>query len=158
PAHAATYALESSTVRAAVLFAAGGHPAAEAVAPHAASLAKGVTTAMLIGKIKLAACALAALTLASAGVGLIHRSASAEQPASTGRQFPAGGSPAQPAADPPGERRHASANFEVTAPTTAIARQVSRAAEERRKALTLLWLGKEMPAWPERCPIRVKVH
>jgi hypothetical protein len=50
-----------------------------------------------------------------------------------------------------------SANFTVTAPTAEIAQQVAKRAESYRREKALLWLGKELPKWPEPCPIRVKV-
>src|SRR5438105_3273422 len=48
-------------------------------------------------------------------------------------------------------------NFLVEAPDERIARAVGEAAERERKAKALLWLGKELPAWPERCTLRVTV-
>lgn len=48
------------------------------------------------------------------------------------------------------------ANFAVTAPTMEIARQIGEAAEQNRKELARLWLGKELPAWSEPCPVRVR--
>jgi len=48
-------------------------------------------------------------------------------------------------------------NFVVTAPTPQIAQQVGQAAEHFRKEKAILWLGQEMPAWPEPCPLTVKV-
>jgi hypothetical protein len=51
----------------------------------------------------------------------------------------------------------ASTNFEVTAPTVEIAQQVAQYAEKWRQAKAREWLGKEMPPWGQRCPIRVTV-
>jgi hypothetical protein len=48
-------------------------------------------------------------------------------------------------------------NFLVEAPTPQIAQQVGQAAEYYRRQKALDWLGYEMPPWPERCPLRVKV-
>ncbi|HMP03182.1 MAG TPA: hypothetical protein PKD86_06345 [Gemmatales bacterium] len=58
-----------------------------------------------------------------------------------------------------GERRPqaVSANFEVTAPTPEIAQQVAQYAERWRQAKAREWLGKDMPNWGQRCPIRVTV-
>jgi hypothetical protein len=50
-----------------------------------------------------------------------------------------------------------SRNFVVHAPTEDIARQVADTAEVCRKDLAIVWLGKELPAWYRRCPIKVKV-
>jgi hypothetical protein len=48
-------------------------------------------------------------------------------------------------------------NFLVEAPTPQIAQQVGQYAEHYRKQKAMEWLGREMPNWPERCPIHVKV-
>ncbi len=51
----------------------------------------------------------------------------------------------------------ATRNFVVTAPDPAFARQVAEQAERYRKELAELWLGHELPPWPQRCPIRVEI-
>jgi hypothetical protein len=48
-------------------------------------------------------------------------------------------------------------NFRVEAPTAETARLVAERAEECRKALAVDWLGRELPAWPQPCPVRVAV-
>ncbi|HEV3166084.1 MAG TPA: hypothetical protein VGZ22_18800 [Isosphaeraceae bacterium] len=48
-------------------------------------------------------------------------------------------------------------NFVVEAPTGEMARRVAEHAEACRKALAMAWLGKELPDWPQPCPIRVKL-
>jgi hypothetical protein len=48
-------------------------------------------------------------------------------------------------------------NFLVEAPTPQIAQQVGQMAEYYRKEKALLWLGHEMPAWQQRCPVHVRV-
>jgi hypothetical protein len=48
-------------------------------------------------------------------------------------------------------------NFLVEAPTPQIAQLVGQYAEHYRKQKAIEWLGHEMPNWPERCPIHVKV-
>jgi hypothetical protein len=45
----------------------------------------------------------------------------------------------------------------VDAPTAAIAKQVGDAAEKHRSDKAKQWLGKEIPTWPERCPLKVTV-
>jgi hypothetical protein len=65
-----------------------------------------------------------------------------------------------PAADVvlPAPRRHAhSANFMVSGPFSPVARRIAEAAERHRREQALLWLGRELPAWPERCPVRVRL-
>ena len=48
-------------------------------------------------------------------------------------------------------------NFVVEAPNLTIAQQIGQAAEYYRKQKAIEWLGHEMPAWPQRCPIQVRV-
>src|SRR5262249_16661789 len=48
-------------------------------------------------------------------------------------------------------------NFVVEAPTAQLAQQVGQYAERYRQEKALLWLGREMPAWGQPCPIRVTV-
>jgi hypothetical protein len=48
-------------------------------------------------------------------------------------------------------------NFLVEAPTPQIAQQVGQYAEHYRREKALEWVGREMPRWPEPCPLRVKV-
>src|SRR5207245_7454617 len=50
-----------------------------------------------------------------------------------------------------------SSNFVVHAPTPQIAAQVAQYAEHYRKEKALLWLGSEMPPWPQPCPLHVTV-
>jgi hypothetical protein len=50
---------------------------------------------------------------------------------------------------------HRTPNFLVTAVSQEVARQVGKTAEAHRKRLARLWLGKEMPPWPEPCPLQV---
>jgi hypothetical protein len=46
-------------------------------------------------------------------------------------------------------------NFIVTASTPQLARTVAERAEGYRKQLAIYWLGKELPRWPDACPIQV---
>lgn len=48
-------------------------------------------------------------------------------------------------------------NFVVHAPTPQIAQQVGQWAEHYRKEKAKLWLGSEMPNWPQPCPLIVQV-
>lgn len=50
---------------------------------------------------------------------------------------------------------HRTQFFLVTAPTAELARQVGEAAENSRRELAIAWLGKELPAWRDICPIYV---
>lgn len=46
-------------------------------------------------------------------------------------------------------------NFVVFASSPQEAATMARAAEQYRKDLAIYWLGKELPAWPERCPLHI---
>lgn len=50
-----------------------------------------------------------------------------------------------------------SANFTVIAANQQISDLVSKWAEHYRKEKAVQWLGREMPNWPEPCPLRVTV-
>jgi len=49
-------------------------------------------------------------------------------------------------------------NFIVEAPTPELAQEFGQLAEGFRKSKALEWLGREMPAWPQKCPLRVTVQ
>jgi RNA polymerase sigma factor (sigma-70 family) len=163
-------ALERGTVKAAVLLAAGKVEEAGAVAGRAVALAEGAARIMLRSKIRITAGILAAVTFLGAGAGVATYRARAEGPADIPPTLEATPPPvARSEAPPPpppveaaeeNQDRKATfrtANFEVTAPSREIARQVGTAAEHNRKALALLWLGKERPAWRTPCPVRVTI-
>jgi hypothetical protein len=48
-------------------------------------------------------------------------------------------------------------NFSVEAPTPELAKKFGEMAEFYRKEKALGWLGREMPQWPERCPLQVQI-
>src|SRR5688572_11551401 len=48
-------------------------------------------------------------------------------------------------------------NFLVHAPTPQIAQQIAHHAEHYRREKALVWLGREMPPWPQPCPLHVQV-
>ena len=51
--------------------------------------------------------------------------------------------------------RVTSENFVVDAPTQEMAREFSELAENYRKSKAIEWLGKEMPPYSKRCPLKV---
>lgn len=73
--------------------------------------------------------------------------------------------PRPPIADrpipPPDEWAHdalvATPNFIVEGVPSRMARLIAEAAEQHRKQQALLWLGKELPKWPEPCRIKVRI-
>jgi hypothetical protein len=48
-------------------------------------------------------------------------------------------------------------NFEVSAPTPQLAKEIGDTAEKWRKDLSIEWLGSEMPTWSSPCPIHARV-
>jgi hypothetical protein len=53
--------------------------------------------------------------------------------------------------------KHVTPNFEVEAPTAAIAEKVALTAERCREELAVEWLGHKLPNWFKPCQVRVKV-
>jgi len=49
------------------------------------------------------------------------------------------------------------ANFVVSAPTAALAKEIGDQAELCRRDLALEWIGKELPPWSQPCPIHAQV-
>ncbi|WZO96913.1 hypothetical protein EP7_003920 [Isosphaeraceae bacterium EP7] len=49
------------------------------------------------------------------------------------------------------------ANFVVHAETAEVAREVANQAEKDRAKIAKEWLGRELPRWPQPCPIKVKL-
>jgi hypothetical protein len=52
---------------------------------------------------------------------------------------------------------YTSDNFITEAPTPELAKKFGDMAEFYRKEKALEWLGREMPPWPARCPLRVQI-
>lgn len=52
---------------------------------------------------------------------------------------------------------HRTQNFVVTASSPQVSAAVAQAAEQYRKQLAIQWLGRELPAWRQPCPIEVHV-
>ena len=48
-------------------------------------------------------------------------------------------------------------NFAIDAPCAKSARQFAEAAEQYRNDLAVLWLGKTLPDWSAKCPVKVHV-
>ncbi len=61
------------------------------------------------------------------------------------------------ATGPAAAANYTTANFSVSAPTETLARQFGDMAENYRREKALQWLGQEMPNWPRRCPLEVKI-
>jgi hypothetical protein len=49
-------------------------------------------------------------------------------------------------------------NFRTTAPNKELAERFGELAEHYRREKAKEWLGKEMPTWPQRCPLRVELN
>jgi hypothetical protein len=54
--------------------------------------------------------------------------------------------------------QHRTTNFHVHAPTPQIAQQIGQYAEHYRREKAIEWLGREMPNWPQPCPLHVTVN
>lgn len=173
-------ALITETVQAGTAMVSGAALSSGWVYSNAFVLAEGVVKTMLVEKLKVGVTALVAFIMfAAIAGGFANRSTSAasepseeEQQANVAGGFAAHSASAankpskeEQEANPPAEKRKEDAplanqeitNFRVDAPTTEIARKIGLAAEQYRKEKALEWLGRELPAWPERCPIRVKL-
>jgi RNA polymerase sigma factor (sigma-70 family) len=118
----------------------------------AASVAKGVAKTMLANKLGIVAVVLLTAGLVG-GVGLAASQGEGD-PAerSTAAARTARSAPRRAQAGP-----YETTNFVVTAPTAQAARRIGRAAERHRRTLARRWLGQELPAWGERCPVQVKL-
>jgi RNA polymerase sigma factor (sigma-70 family) len=145
--------LQLRTVQAAVLDAAQAL-ATGVVSTKVVVLTEGVLKAMLLGKLKIAMVLLLAATMLGSVTSIVPAPttvADERKPAQPGVPSPAQGAVSS-------ERAFwRTENFLVDAPTIEIARQVGAAAERRRKDIAVAWLGKELPPWPTRCPIHVKI-
>jgi hypothetical protein len=146
-------------VKAATLFAVGEAGTVGLIPTQAVSLAKGVLQAMLMKKLQITATVLLMVGLIATGAGLTAHRAVAQVP---GQKEPLS-VPVPAALDeeprPPAPRSAVFrvTNFRVKAPTLEVAQAVGLAAEYHRKELALLWLGRELPAWREPCPIHVTI-
>jgi len=118
------------------------------------ALTKGVARTMLMERLKVV---LAVLLIAgTAGVGLLalsHR-ADAGSPGEV-RELVVPPTVAREEEPPDSSGSYRTQNFRVRAASERVARLVAEAAEEHRKNLARLWLGKELPPWPEPCPVKV---
>jgi hypothetical protein len=56
-----------------------------------------------------------------------------------------------------GAAGYRTANFTVSAPTPQLAKEIGDTAEKWRKELAVEWLGHELPAWGQPCPISAQV-
>ncbi|MBI1918671.1 MAG: sigma-70 family RNA polymerase sigma factor [Planctomycetes bacterium] len=153
---AVSAALGKSAARAACGPAGGSAPVPASVL----ALTKGVARTMLMDRLKVV---LAVLLIAgTAGVGLLalSRRADAGPPAERRDVNPPVLVPPAVARDeepPDSPGIHRTKNFRVSAASQRVARLVAEAAEVYRKKLALLWLGKELPPWPEPCPVKVTI-
>jgi hypothetical protein len=118
---------------------------------------KGVWNTMSAYKRSVLVTALAAAGVVGVSAGLFpHGGRSTESRAlADERRPPATAEPAEKPDDSPATV--VTANFVVKAGSGRVARLVAEAAERHRKELALRWLGKELPVWHKRCPIRVNV-
>jgi RNA polymerase sigma factor (sigma-70 family) len=134
------------------------------ISSHVTALTEGVCKAMLMEKLRFVVMALVAAVAAGAIV-MGYRSGAAEPPSA--ENHPAFQSVAPPiagvisdfatAAKEDGSAIILTKNFEIKAPSRRIGLLFAEAAERHRKDQALTWLRKELPRWPERCKLEVKV-
>jgi RNA polymerase sigma factor (sigma-70 family) len=130
-----------------------GLVAPSAVPSHVTALTEGVCQAMFIEKLRFVVMALVAAAALGA-LALGYQSSAGEPPVPT----PPPAVSVAPA--PVGEQAAATVrtrNFTVTAPNARVARLIGDAAERHRKEQAVLWLGEELPAWENRCPVTIKI-
>jgi RNA polymerase sigma factor (sigma-70 family) len=137
-----------------------------AVPATVAKLTEGAGQTMVITKLRFV---LALLALIGTGGGTAFWALNAQeplaakvvQPPPTVTDLPVAPSVLAPAASPiiAGDQRPPAVmrttNFIVHAPSPRIAELVGDAAERLRKSEAIRWLGKELPAWPELCTLKV---
>ena len=140
----------SLTLRRAAVRAAVG---TAAIPTAVLTLTKGLVPVMILDNLKLLVTA-AVFGLAGGGAWL-YGPAAAQAPAKSDLVESPKARVEPPQKAETGRQR--TANFDVTAPTPEIARQVGEAAEQARRVQATVWLGKEMPIWPKRCPLYVTV-
>jgi RNA polymerase sigma factor (sigma-70 family) len=136
-------ALTLKTTDGATLFLAGGG----ADLP-AAALAHGVLGAMTTIR-STAAAAVCVAVLAGLGVGWANDAATPDPD-----RVPAPAAKAPPAPAAPASHVHKTANFEVTAPTAAVARALGEEFERQRSKSAIAWSGADLPAWKQPVTIR----
>ena len=147
--------LLEATARAAGAFRAGQVLPAGILSAQALLLTREVLRAMFMDKVRIMVAVSAVLAMVGAGAGLFgHRAFSASPANQTDEVRPVPPAPAEPEVE---QYAYRSPNFQVEAPSHRIARLVGEAAERQRRALSVRWLGKEMPVWSKRCRIVVQI-
>jgi RNA polymerase sigma factor (sigma-70 family) len=162
---AAMIAGSSLQVPSALASAVSEMAAGRITSPAAARLADGVFRSLLMTKIRWAA---TAATVCLAGVGVLgfraggqERGKTDEPPRVITPTVQLREPPAQPSLlvyDQSPQSTVTTANFRVHAPSARVARIVANAAEHARQDIAIAWLGKELPAWSQPCPVRVTIR
>jgi hypothetical protein len=165
-----------STLRIATVFRLGKTPLPADFPVKVAALTKGVSRAMFLTKLRFALITSVLVVATVGGTGIWTFGAFASEPGPQAPPPPERVQPPPPVAAPPvvrgqvpipvtapaAENEETSAvvyseNFEVHTTTRRIAQLVAEAAERFRKSKATHWLGKELPAWSERCPLHVVI-
>jgi RNA polymerase sigma factor (sigma-70 family) len=159
-----------STIRTAIVFRTG---VTIAVPETVAGLMEGVCRTMFMTKWRNVLILLALVVAASSGMGgwVATGQEGQSAPAKALQAQPPTKEPARPRAAPDPFAVPAPAvqnetgpavvrtdNFMVRAPTRRIALLAGTTAERFRKSEALRWLGKELPAWAELCPLEVVIR
>jgi hypothetical protein len=153
--------LVAATVRTATAVVASSAAAAGIVPTQIVSLMEGVGKSMVLDKLRSFAVALMLVVAAGSGAGVLtYRGFAGEPPTQQEEGKPHASIPASETAAEEWDPRQSAfrtTNFLVTASTRRVAQVVGEAAERDRKLLAERWLGKELPPWPQLCPIDVKL-
>jgi RNA polymerase sigma factor (sigma-70 family) len=154
-------ALVHATLRAALAYASDPLMSAGVLSAKVITLTEGVLRAMFLSKLKTFLAVVLLIGAAGTGAALLTNQTPAAEPARKQHETEPPAvealAPAPRVDSPQSPSPYRTANFLVEAPTASIAKRIGEAAEHHRKEQALLWLGKEMPNWPEPCPLRVKV-
>jgi RNA polymerase sigma factor (sigma-70 family) len=156
-----SFSLTQTTLQAACLLVTRRELPAGLVSAKVLALMEGVLRTMFLHKVHLLLAGVALAGMLAVSGQLVYRARAAgdgeKQPALT----PVTIAPPLASQAEPKEAvqivRYRTANFVVDAPTEKAASEIGKAAERKRKELALLWLGKELPAWQEPCPVEVKI-
>jgi len=147
--------LVSSTVKAGTLVATGTALTAGVVSAPVAFLAKGGVNAMFLTKLKIGLVVLLGMSIVGTGTALLSHGTLAAGERALHRNSGTTKEVAATSLEDDTTSPEGTPNFRVDAPTAQLARRIGQAAERYRKEKALEWLGHELPAWSEPCPIHV---
>ena len=151
-------ALVSSTVKAGTVVAAGTALTAGAVSVPVAFLMGGGVHAMFLTKLKIGLVVLLGMSMVGSGTAFLsHATRAAAEGASQRNQEREKEVAPRALGDGTTETVVLTPNFQVEAPTHALASRIASAAERCRLEKALQWLDHDLPVWSKRYPIDVRL-